>query len=142
MFGARSYIKIAITLAILSAAGLGYMFVTNMQKRLIEQTARIAQQEGEISRQAFAIAEQQRQDIKNQEEQARLNGALQAATTNVSELRQTLSNHNLTRLAIARPDSIERIINDGTNKIFNDLEQLTSRSVLDNTTDSNGDDLR
>jgi len=42
------------------------------------------------------------------------------------ELRKKLHKHNLTRLSIKKPGLIEKRINDGTKKLFDNIESLTA----------------
>lgn len=126
MFGIMSYIKLGVVLAVISAAGLGYVFITNLQNKVIEQTKTIALQEDALIENQRTIQRQEEQQKINEELRRDLDNRLQQATSSVSDLRKKLSNHDLTRLAINKPDSIERIINDASNKVLNDLEQLTS----------------
>jgi len=126
MFGIMSYVKLGVVLAVISAAGLGYVFITNLQNKVIEQTKTIALQEDALIENQRTIQRQEEQQKINEELRRDLDNRLQQATSSVSDLRKKLSNHDLTRLAINKPDSIERIINDASNKVLNDLEQLTS----------------
>ena len=126
MFGIMTYIKLGVVLAVISAAGLGYVFITNLQNKVIEQTKTIALQEDALVENHRTIQRQEEQQTVNEELRRDLDNRLQQATSNVSDLRKKLSNHDLTRLAINKPDSIERIINDASNKVLNDIEQLTS----------------
>ena len=126
MFGIMSYIKLGVVLAVISAAGLGYVFITNLQNQVIEQAKTIALQEDALIENQRTIQRQEEQQKVNEELRRDLDNELQQATSNVSDLREKLSNHDLTRLAINKPDSIERIINDASNQVLNDLEQLTS----------------
>jgi len=126
MFGIMTYVKLGVVLAVISAAGLGYVFITNLQNKVIEQTKTIALQEDALVENQRTIQRQEEQQKVNEELRRDLDNRLQQATSNVSDLRKKLSNHDLTRLAINKPDSIERIINDASNKVLNDIEQLTS----------------
>ena len=121
-----TYVKLGVVLAVISAAGLGYVFITNLQNKVIEQTKTIALQEDALVENQRTIQRQEEQQKVNEELRRDLDNRLQQATSNVSDLRKKLSNHDLTRLAINKPDSIERIINDASNKVLNDIEQLTS----------------
>jgi cell division protein FtsB len=58
-------------------------------------------------------------------ENAELQVSLQAAEAYKDELVQKLQRHDLSRLSVRKPGLIERRINDGTAKVFDDLENLT-----------------
>ena len=57
-----------------------------------------------------------------------LQGKLDAAEDYKNELIAKLQKHNLTRLSYNKPGLIEKRINNGTQKIFDSLESLTSIS--------------
>ena len=57
-----------------------------------------------------------------------LQGELDAAENYKNELIAKLQKHNLTRLSYNKPGLIEKRINNGTQKIFDSLESLTSIS--------------
>ena len=67
---------------------------------------------------------------ESQETFATLNKQLQynlnAAERYGDELRKKLHKHNLTRLSIKKPGLIEKRINDGTKKLFDNIESLTA----------------
>jgi hypothetical protein len=48
-----------------------------------------------------------------------------------NDLIETFSKHDLTRDALKKPGLIEKIINNGTKKVFADLESDTTRPVSD-----------
>lgn len=62
--------------------------------------------------------------------QATLNAELEVKMRDSESQREELSNkfrkHKLNSLAKAKPEWIERIINNGTNKVFNDIESITT----------------
>jgi septal ring factor EnvC (AmiA/AmiB activator) len=122
-------IKIFIMLAVLSAisavAFAGYRYVTNMQEALALQARTIAQQEVALETTRETVNRLNNDIQRNQRLREDLQARLETATVDLDELRNVLSEHNLTRLASQRPDSIERIINDGTQEAFDSLEQLT-----------------
>lgn len=53
---------------------------------------------------------------------------LQAAQSEKDELINKLQKHNLTRQALKKPHLIETIVNNGTLKVFKELETITSNS--------------
>ena len=54
---------------------------------------------------------------------------LQTAQSEKDELINKLQKHNLTRQALKKPHLIETIVNNGTLKVFKELETITSNSV-------------
>lgn len=59
------------------------------------------------------------------EQNTQLQSSLQAAEEYKDELVRKLQKHDLSRLSVRKPGLIERRINDGTEKVFDDLENLT-----------------
>ena len=72
---------------------------------------------------------------ESQEQFANLNAELQTKLDEAEEygddLRKKLHKHNLTRLSIKKPGLIEKRINDGTQKLFESIESLTARPVIE-----------
>lgn len=60
-----------------------------------------------------------------QEQNAELQASLQAAEEYKDELVLKLQKHDLSRLSVRKPGLIERRINNGTQQVFDDLENLT-----------------
>ena len=72
---------------------------------------------------------------ESQEKFATLNNELQVKLNEAEQygddLRKKLHKHNLTRLSIKKPGLIEKRINDGTKKLFENIESLTARPVIE-----------
>ena len=72
---------------------------------------------------------------ESQEKFATLNKELQdnlnEAERYGDELRKKLHKHNLTRLSIKKPGLIEKRINDGTQKLFDNIESLTALPTIE-----------
>ena len=56
-----------------------------------------------------------------------LQGRLQNAEVYQDELRRKLQKHDLTRLSEKKPGLVEKKINEGTQKLFNDFESITAK---------------
>ena len=56
-----------------------------------------------------------------------LQGKLQDAEVYQDELRKKLQKHDLTRLSEKKPGLVEKKINEGTQKLFNDFESITAK---------------
>jgi hypothetical protein len=84
------------------------------------------------------IAEQN-ESIKNylqkqketMQEMAALEDAKQEAMRSVTELRNKFARHNLNNLALMKPGLIERRVNAGSKKVFDELMSITSPYVKD-----------
>ena len=124
-FSILSYIKLALAGVIIAGVFLVYKYVTDLQVELVEQGKTIALQQAALEENLDTINRMETQRIVNERLRVELSNDLSEATNDVALLRLKLQNHDLTRLAIEKPDSIERIINDATDQVFNDLEQLT-----------------
>lgn len=72
---------------------------------------------------------------ESQEKFATLNKDLQVKLNEAEEygdnLRKKLHKHNLTRLSIKKPGLIEKRINNGTKKLFDNIESLTAHPVIE-----------
>jgi hypothetical protein len=72
---------------------------------------------------------------ESQEKFATLNKDLQIKLNQAEEygddLRKKLHKHNLTRLSIKKPGLIEKRINNGTKKLFDNIESLTAHPVIE-----------
>lgn len=72
------------------------------------------------------IAQQQADAIKMAELNSQLTSDLQKAEQYGDELRSTLNKHNLTHLANKKPGLIEKRMQNATDKLWDDLESITS----------------
>ena len=72
---------------------------------------------------------------QSQEQFAELNNELQIklneAESYGDNLRKKLHKHNLTRLSIKKPGLIEKRINDGTKKLFDNIESVTAYPTIE-----------
>ena len=75
------------------------------------------------------IAEQQANAVRLGELNNQLTADLQRAEQYGDELRSTLQKHNLTHLANKKPGLIEQRMQNATDKLWDDLESITSNSV-------------
>jgi len=139
-----SSIRIAMILVLLAGAGGAFLYVKNLQKNLEIARANVAKMEValETSEQSLKLerAESQRLGELNN----KLSTDLQKAEQYGDELRATLQKHNLTHLANKKPGLIEKRMQDATNKLWDDLESITSpnanngvQSTQTGTKDSN-----
>lgn len=65
----------------------------------------------------FLETHAEEQEVRN----LTLSTSLQKASIDLDKLRNILSNHDLTKLIMAKPGLIETRINDGTKKVFADI---------------------
>jgi len=114
-----------ILLGILTALGLLTLFLWNENSKLAELNQAFELRDKE---QKEAI-ETLQQDFKTQTE-----GLLEIQKRN-NEIEQEMTRyldifkrHNLTKLAIAKPNLIEKRVNNGTKKVFDSIEEV-SRAI-------------
>ena len=74
------------------------------------------------------IAKQQADATKLAQLNSQLTTDLQKAESYGDELRNTLQKHNLTHLANKKPGLIEKRMQNATDKLWDDLESITSNS--------------
>jgi uncharacterized protein HemX len=120
-----SSIKIAIILTLLAAAGGGVLYVKKLQSDL--QTARenVAKMEVAVQTSEASLKLAKEDMIRMAELNTQLSADLQKAEQYGDELRATLQKHNLTHLANKKPGLIEKRMQNATNKLWDDLTNIT-----------------
>jgi hypothetical protein len=124
---------------LLVAASAGSYFYINMQKAQIRQlqvelqTAVNNQKvlESAIANQNKQLEEQLESQRLNQARIAELAEANDEARQESAALRNTFARHDMNSLAIARPESIQRIINAGTARVNKQFQDLTNPRQFD-----------
>ena len=131
-----SSIKIALLLFVIGAAGGGYFYVQKLQSDL--ETAR-----ANVARMEVAVQTSEASLKLVQEETARLGALNQQLSTDLQkaeqygdELRNTLQKHNLTHLANKKPGLIEKRMQDATDKLWDDLADITDPNRVQQPADS------
>jgi|TARA_Y100000310_G_scaffold305232_1_gene345163 preprotein translocase subunit SecD len=134
--------RLSILLGVsLAASVAGSYFYINMQKAQIAQlqvelqTAVNNQQvlESTIAQQNTQMQEQLENQRQNQVRIAELSEMNDEARQEVTEMRNTFARHDMNSLAIARPESIQRIINTGTSRVHAQFVDLTNPGQFDET---------
>ena len=129
-----------ITLVVLGVAAFaGSYFYINMQKAQIAQlqielqTAVNNQEvlESAIANQNDKLQEQLESQRLNQARIAELSEMNDEARQEVTAMRNTFARHDMNSLAIARPESIQRIINAGTVRVNQQFVDLTNPRQFD-----------
>jgi len=113
--------------------GGGYLYFQATQATIRDLSANNAILENEVNTQKQTIgtlqADYRRYNDLNQE----LQRSLQAANAAKDELQDKLSKHDLTMLSLRKPGLIERTVNRGTQKAFDDFTVLTTPANPDTT---------
>lgn len=120
-----SSIKIAIVLTLLATGGAGYLYIQKLQSDLETARANVAKMEVAVQTAEASIATLQEDAARVAAANLQLQNDLQKAEAYGDDLRQKLSRHNLTALALSKPGLLEGKMNGATAKIWRDLEQDT-----------------
>lgn len=110
---------------IVTLAGAAWWYVTTTQAEIEILTANNAVLVS-ANEQNVATVNKLREDIvQEQQALADLTERLRRSEEYRDQLIKLFRKHDLTRLATSKPGLIEKRINDGTAKVFDDLESLT-----------------
>ena len=135
-------ISLVLGFLLIATAGGSYFYI-NMQKAQISQlqvelqTAVNNQEvlEGTIANQNTQLQEQLESQRQNQARIGELSKMNDAARQEGSEMRNTFARHDMGSLAIARPESIQRIVNNGTARVHQQFVDLTNPRQFDEAPD-------
>ena len=125
--------KIALVLFVISAAGGGYLYVNKLQSDLETSRANVAKMEVAVLLSENSLRLEREESARLNELNAELNSDLQKAEQYGDELRNTLQKHNLTHLANKKPGLIESRMQNATNKLWDDLYNITNTNRLQHT---------
>lgn len=121
----KIYIMMGIIAICSTISFAGYRYVTNMQNQIITLTANNKLLENTVETQKETIKRTEASKLQFEENNRKLSLSLQQAEAGLDELRQKLTDHDLTKLTIAKPGLIENRINDATQKLFDQLRTDT-----------------
>jgi chromosome segregation ATPase len=139
-------LSILLGFALMASVGGSYFYI-NMQKAQIGQLQVELQTsvnnqevlENTISQQNTQLEEQLQAQRENQLRITELTEANDEARQEVSEMRNTFARHDMNSLAIARPESIQRIINAGTARVHQQFIDLTNPNQFERQIDEDPD---
>ena len=110
----------------LAMGGAGYWYFTYSQDKITELSNQNIELVHHNERQELTIIQLQKRAVELFEARQKLEKDLRASTAYEDRLERVLRSHDLTALAKAKPGLIEKRINDGTQKVFDDLESTTN----------------
>ena len=117
-----------IILVVLSGVGYGAIsYYNDTQERLATLRDNNAKLEVANKSKEEALKTIQSNVEKTNKLNKELQGRLQNAEVYQDELRKKLQIHDLTRLSEKKPGLVEKKINEGTQKLFNDFESITAK---------------
>ena len=126
-----STVKIALVFILLAGAGGGIFYVKQLQSNLEIQRLNNAKLESAIETSEKSLELLKADNARLTDLTGQLNTELKKSEQYGDELRATLNKHNLTHLANKKPGLIEKRMQGATDKLWSDLESITS----DNTTE-------
>jgi type II secretory pathway pseudopilin PulG len=130
-----------IIMGVLGAVGYGgYLYYKDTQQRIAILTENNAKLETAIEISEESIATLQGDITKNAELNRELQKELQVAEQYGDQLRNTLRKHNLTHLANKKPGLIERKMQNATNRLWDDLADITNPNGVQPDTTGKGSD--
>ena len=124
MFGLERYFLIGIIVA--SLVGGAYAYVSWQSSKIEDLTEDNVRLTEVAERNASAVRSMKAQVARQREQNTQLKEALNKSEETREEMLRIFRDHDLTNLATQKPGLIERRINDGTRKAFDDLESITS----------------
>jgi len=123
-----STIKIALVFIMLAGAGGGLFYVKQLQSNLEIARLNNAKLESAVETSEASLATLKADNIRLNALSNQLNADLNKSEQYGDELRATLNKHNLTHLANKKPGLIETRTQNATDKLWDDLESITSNT--------------
>jgi len=137
-------LKISAVLGLLLIASLGAFKLYYDKSEAEKEAMAIALQqavdnqlllENTIKDQNQQMEEQLAREQKNQARISQLSTANSEAMEEVTELRGKFARHDLNMLSMTKPGLLEKMVNRGTVRVFEELETLTQPDQFDEDTD-------
>ena len=117
-----------VILVVLSGVGYGAIsYYNDTQERIATLRDNNAKLEVANKSKEEALKTIQSNVEKTNKLNKELQGKLQDAEVYQDDLRKKLQKHDLTRLSEKKPGLVEKKINEGTQKLFNDFESITAK---------------
>jgi hypothetical protein len=124
-----------LVLGLIGGVGYGaYYYYNDTQARIAILTENSAKLEQAANTQKQTIDTLVEDAAKYRELNKELNTKLEAANEYKNTLIDKLRKHDLAKLSLQKPGMVEKRINNGTKRLFESLEKLTSISPAGDTT--------
>jgi len=126
MWASRIYLLIII-LAILGGlcyTAYNYVMMTRAEIATLRENS--VKLEGAVKQSQETITQIQKQQVQIEDATKELRIGLEKAEVYQDEISQKLRDHNLTKLANAKPGLIQKRVNDATQKLFKEMEEITA----------------
>lgn len=126
MWASRIYLLIII-LAILGGlcyTAYNYVMMTRAEIATLRENS--VKLEGAVKQSQETITQMQKQQVQIEDATKELRIGLEKAEVYQDEISQKLRDHNLTKLANAKPGLIQKRVNDATQKLFKEMEEITA----------------
>jgi len=142
-------LKISAVLGLLLIASLGAFKLYYDKSEAEKEAMAIALQqavdnqlllENTIKDQNQQMEEQLAREQKSQARISQLSTANSEAMEEVTELRGKFARHDLNMLSMTKPGLLEKMVNRGTVRVFEELETLTQPDQFDEDTDDDSPD--
>ena len=124
-----------LTMGLLVALGLVTFFLYNQNQTLTENNLKLENAVAEQQATMDAMKESFEKQGKALQNMSRVNAEIEQEK---AEYLQIFARHNLNALAVAKPGLITKRVNNGTNKVFEGIEDDTQE--IYNLDESNRDD--
>ena len=125
--------KLSIILGILlitTSAG-SFFYIKYLSDQITTLKANQMVLEGEIHKQNESIKQYLENQKVRDEQIAGLEQEKQESQREVQKLRATFARHNMDNLALTKPGLIEKAVNRGTQRVFDELVSITNPNQFD-----------
>jgi chromosome segregation ATPase len=133
-----SSIKIAIIFMISGTLVAGAVYVKKLQEDLDTARANVAKMEVAVQTSEASLKLMQEETVRLNTLNQQLGDDLRKAEEYGDELRNTLQKHNLTHLANKKPGLIQNRMQDATDKLWDDLADITDPNRVQQSVESTG----
>jgi hypothetical protein len=133
-----SSIKIAVIFMIAGTVVAGAVYVKKLQEDLETARANVARMEVAVQTSEASLKLMQEETVRLNALNQQLGDDLRKAEEYGDELRNTLQKHNLTHLANKKPGLIQNRMQNATDKLWDDLADITDPNRVQQSVESTG----